>query len=207
MASFIIYSMGRSRTAWLSAFLSYKEWKCYHEVGIRLRSLQDIEKVLNLPNIGILETAAIHARPIIKYIRPDIKEVVILRPLEDIMQSFLHLDTNNLVTWDKEKMHKVLERGCRELKKLSELPTTLSVNFEELATEQGCQKIFEHCLPYDFDKDWWEIGKEQNIQLDTKSFFEYYVSNKDSIEIFKQQLKQDLRNLCRSGLVKHEMRI
>lgn len=198
--------MGRSRTAWLTAFLTYGEWKCYHEVGQRLRHMKDIYDVLHMPNSGFLETAAIHARSLIKYACPQIREVVILRPLEQIIDSFLKMNTHGLVTWDEIKMRKIIGRGQHELQKLAKLPTVLALEFEELSTEEGCKKIFEYCLPYEFDKAWWELGKEQNIQLDTKEFFQYYVSNREAIETFKKQLKSDLRGLYAMGEIKKEMR-
>lgn len=207
MPPFIIYSRGRSRTAWLTAFLTYGQWKCYHEVGIRLRSLQDIKDLFSLSNIGILETTAIHARPLIKYVCPEIKEVVILRPLEEVIDSFLQTDTGGIVTWDEEKMHKILMRGDRELRKLAQSPEVLAIEYAELATCEGCKKIFEFCLPYEFNDDWWELTKDQNIQIDMKKFFQYALENKEAIENFKKQLKQELRRLHKMGAITNEMRI
>ena len=201
---FIIYSLGRSRTAWLSAFLTYGDWRCYHEISSRLRSFEDIKKLLSIPKIGILETAAIPARPLIKYACPGIRELIIIRPLEEVIESYLATDTAGLVTWDTKKLRSVLSREYRELEKLSS--SVLTIEYKDIATEEGCKKIFEHCLPYTFDKEWWEIGKDQNIQIDMKAFFQYYLENRDEIENFKKQLKCDLRRFRKNGEILNEVR-
>jgi hypothetical protein len=201
---YIIYSMGRSRSAWLSAFLNYKDWKSYHEVLQRCRSLQNIRELLSIPNIGIVETGAIAGRLLIKYACPDIREVVILRNVEDAMASLLKTETHGLVTWDLDKLHRIMHYSDRELRKLSKNPNVLTIEFEELSTAEGCKKIFEFCLPYEFDQEWWELGKDQNIQVDMKQFFIYYNNNRDQIELFKKQLKTDLRRLREQGVITRE---
>ena len=41
-APFIIFTMGRCRTAWLCRFLSYGEWECRHEYARHLRTIDDL---------------------------------------------------------------------------------------------------------------------------------------------------------------------
>lgn len=196
---YIIYSLPRSRTAWLSAFLTYGDWKAYHEVLLYCRSLQNIKELLSNSNMGIVETGAIAGRLLIKHCCPQIKEVVILRPVEEAIESMLNTNTHGMVTWDKDKMHRVMHYSDRQLRKLVTSPDVLAIDYAELATEEGCKKIFEYCLPYPFDKEWWKLGKDQNIQVDMKQFFTYYIANREQIETFKKKLKVDLRRLCESG--------
>lgn len=167
--------------------------------------MNDIRQLFSLQNIGILETAAIPARPLIKYICPDIKEVIIIRPLDEVIESYLATDTSGLVTWDIDKLHRILSREYRELLRLSE--KVLTIEYKDLMNKESCKKIFEYCLPYDFDDAWWEMGKDQNVQIDMKTFFQYYIENREAIEAFKKQLKSDLRLLSKSGKITDEMRI
>ena len=55
---FIVYALPRSRTFWLSKFLSYGGWACDHDEAVRLRGLDDMQSSLDIPMRGSVETAA-----------------------------------------------------------------------------------------------------------------------------------------------------
>lgn len=203
MNPFIIYALPRSRTAWLSEFLSYDGCQCYHERSITFRSLQDIQNLLSQPETGMAETGAIQARLLIKYLFPDIKEIVILRPADEAMIA-MKKAAAGIVSLDEDKLHKIIKYSDRELRKLSKNVFTL--NHEDLDKEWACKEIFEYCLDRPFDKEWWWYLKNINIQADMKAFFSYYMENRMQIEDFKKQLKCDLRALYRAGEITHEMR-
>jgi hypothetical protein len=76
----------------------------------------------------------------------------------------------------------------------------LSLDFADLSQESGCAAIFEHCLPYDFDRRWWSEIKDRNIQIDVRAFFAWYFANRTAIEGFKNLCKTELRALRRSGV-------
>lgn len=192
---FIIYALPRSRTAWLSHFLSYKDWKCYHELAIFMRSMDDIKDFFSHKNVGCVETAAMQGRYLIRNFAPNIKEIVILRPVDEVVQAILNTKVN--VKWDENILRKNMEYGDRVLKKIAKDKNVLVFTYEELNTESVCSKIFEHCLPYKFDKLWWESLKEKNIQVDMNAFFHYYQNNREAIENFKHICKSELFKLRR----------
>jgi hypothetical protein len=39
---FMIFALPRSRTAWLSEFLSYQGWTCWHEIAIQMRDFSEV---------------------------------------------------------------------------------------------------------------------------------------------------------------------
>ena len=49
---FVVLSMPRSRSKWLSVFLSYGEWGCGHEELLNLRGLDDAKAWLSQPYTG-----------------------------------------------------------------------------------------------------------------------------------------------------------
>ena len=53
---FLIYALPRSRTYWLSKFLSYGDWVCGHDQIRYFRTIDDIKGWLNLPATGSAET-------------------------------------------------------------------------------------------------------------------------------------------------------
>lgn len=203
---FIIYALPRSRTAWLAKFLSYKDWHCRHEYAIYMRDMGDVRDFLSQPNTGCVETAAAPGRYLIKHTIPDIREVVVLRPVQEVVESTMRMDVSGVATYDRKTLQRNMEYGDRVLRKIAKDPSVLVVRYEDLNLEETCAKIFEHCLPYAFDKNWWDKIKNENVQVDAKSFFRYYFANKDVIENFKKHCKSELRKLFRTGEIPREVR-
>lgn len=204
---FIIYSLPRSRTAWLSQFLTYRDWTCHHEQAIHMRSMEDVRNVFSLENTGFIETAAIAGRHLIHSVCPNIRELVILRPVNDVVESFMKLDVSDIATYDRVKLKKVMDYEDRMLRNIAKEPNVLTINFEDLNKEETCAKIFEHCLPYSFDKAWWESLKEKNIQVSVKEYILFYHKNRAVIEEFKRCCKRELRRLYYTGFIQKKVRI
>lgn len=198
---FIIYALPRSRTAWLSAFLSYRDWECYHESAIFMRSLDDVKEFFSNPKVGCVETAAAHGRPLIRAIAPDVREVVILRPVSEVVDSMMAVDVSGIATYDRDLLQRNMENGDRVLRKIAKDAGVLVVHYSDLNKEETCARIFEHCLPYDFDRKWWESLREKNIQVDVGAFIKYYYKHRDAVEKFKRHCKSELRRLCKIGVI------
>lgn len=196
---FIVYALPRSRTAWLAEFLSYKDWQCGHEQAIFLRSVDDIKRLFALPKTGVVETAAAQAWRIIHHHVPNIKAVVVRRPIDDVMRSMVNIDLQGEAYYDVPRLRKVMEYGNRMLDEISKQPDVLTVDFDDLSTMQGCKVIFEHCLPYEFDRGWWEFMVDQNIQVDVLSVIRLYHENRPQIEGFKKHLWREMRHLAQTG--------
>lgn len=201
MENFIIYSLPRSRSSWLSMFLSYKDWTCHHEKAMYMRSMGDVKELLSAPNTGTAETGAPYGRCLIKWLFPDMKEVVVFRPVDEVVNSVLNVDLGGYFAFDKEKLQKLMIKGERCLRKIAKDPNVLVVNYHDLDKEETCAKIFEFCLPYRFDKEWWNYMKDKNIQVDLKALFLYRYQNKNSIDMFKSLCKRELLRLCRLGVI------
>lgn len=198
---FIIYSLPRCRTAWLAEFLSYKDWKCWHEQALCMRNMEDVKVFFSAPNIGTVETAAFYGRHLIKHYIPNIKEIVILRPVDESVEAMMKCDTGGLATYDYNSLKKIFERGNRELQKMAEDKNVLAIDYSNLTKRETCVAIFEYCLPYAFDDAWWETLRRQNIQVNVESVLRYYYQNKDIVESFKRLCKSELRKLCRFGMI------
>lgn len=203
---FLIYGLPRSRTAWLSAFLSYKEFQCFHEIAICMRSVEDVRNFFARPNVGSCETAVAQGRQLVKHIVPNIKEVVVLRPVEEVVSSVMNMDVSGVATYDEKLLRRNMNYGDRVLRKIANDPSVLMVNYHDLNQEKTCRTIFEHCLPYPFDKSWWEAIKDDNIQANVKGVLEYYHKNRDAIECFKSACKSELRKLFLANVLAKKVR-
>lgn len=195
---FIIYALPRSRTAWLAKFLTYKEVTCYHEQAIFARDLSDIRTFFSKDNMGTAETAAAQGRPLIRYISPNIKELVVFRPVNEVVESMIKA-ADGIAVYDKKKLQRNMEYGNRQLEKIASDPNVLSVNYADLPNREMCEKIFEYLLPYPFDEKWWEFMNSKNVQANTRAIINYYHRHRREIEEFKRHCKSELRRLCYAG--------
>lgn len=196
--SFIVYALPRSRTAWLSAFLTYRDWTCHHEAAIQMRSVVDAVSFLRCPNTGTAETAAAQGFKIIQHHIPDIRSVVIRRPVDDVVDAMLNVDVSGVATYDRRLLQRNMEHGARCLDRIT---GALVVNYADLEREDVCAAVFEHCLPYRFDRKWWEDMRGRNIQADVRAVLRYYFNNRDAVERFKVACKTEMRHLARAGLI------
>lgn len=201
-APFILYALPRSRTAWLSKFLTYGEWFCHHERAIEMRSMGEVKSFFNRPNTGTVETAAAQGRALIRHAIPNIKEVVILRPVNEVVNAMMRIDVSGVATYNRDILQRNMEYGDRELRKIAQDKNVLVVNYDDLKNPETCAMIFEHCLPYKFNIKWWESLKDTNIQVDVKSILKYYQKNRDAVEAFKKHCKRELIKLCRLGEIR-----
>ena len=191
---FIVYTAGRSRTAWLSEFLTYGKCKCYNEVAIKFRDIDQVTAFFSAQGTGSAETGVAPAWRLINHFVPDIKSVVVRRPLEEIIESF-----DRVAPIDEEKLRHIISYEIRCMEKISQQPNVLTVNFHDLDRADVCAAIFEHCTPYRFDRGWWEFLRDKNIQTSVSDIFGYYQENRDKIEKFKRHCKRQMIALARSG--------
>lgn len=196
MPPFIIYALPRSRTAWLAAFLTYGEWVCHHEQAIFLRHPSDIKERFSRAKTGYAETAAAAGWALIHRACPDVREVVIRRPVEDVIESVMAVDISGVAVYDRRRLEAGMKRGIRSLERISAHPGVLTVNYADLEREDVCAEIFEHCLPYRFDRDWYRSMAPKNIQADVKAVLTYFFANKPEIDNFKAECKRELWNIC-----------
>lgn len=199
---FIIYALPRSRTAWLADFLTYRDWKCHHEAAITFRSPDEISSFFT-GNVGAAETGAAQGWRLIKHYVPHIRTVVVRRPVDEVVNSLLALDLGDM-TYDASLLRRNMEYGDRMLERISAQPDTLILNYADLESEQTCSTIFDHCLPYRFDREWWLEKQAQNIQADARKVIMYYHQNRDAVEGFKRACKDRLRALARAGVIRSE---
>ena len=157
-APFIIYALPRSRTTWLSAFLSYAPWTCHHDAAALMDSLDDVSQFLRMKNTGICETALAFAARALYRLNQDARVVVVRRPAPDVAAS--------LAAQGYILPPAYFEAENRALDRAAAIPGALSVSFDALETEAGARAVFEHCLQLPFDHDWWARLSGRNIQTD-----------------------------------------
>lgn len=198
MTNFIIYALPRSRTAWCSKFLTYKDHICSHEIAQTMRTPNDYKTYFSQPNYGSAETGASQGWWLIEHSCPGIKTVVIHRPVDEVVQSMMEVDVRGTASYDRNLLQKHMSYGKRLLDQISKRHDVLSISFHDLKKMETCESLFEHCLPYKFDIKWWANLKNKNIQINVKDMLLDYFDHKKEIKEFKMLCKKELISLRRS---------
>lgn len=176
--SFIVHSLPRSRSTWLSFFLSYRGRNVGHDIGPTCAS---VDEFMGRIGDGTCETGAAFAWPLIGRLRPDLKTVVVLREPTDVAERLARFGlTGQLV--EMQKRHD-------DLLDLSLQPDVLSVDYDALESPETCKRVFEFCLDEPFDVTWWCRLQSVNIQVDMPKQIALLMRNRDRIEVLKAEVR------------------
>lgn len=183
---FVVFTAPRSRSYWASRFLSYGGWLVSHDEIMHLRSLEDIKSWLAMPGAGTVETSAVPFWRTLVDLRPDARIATIRRDPEASVESMLRVvpdidipGTRRMVRYINAKLD-TLEARCAEV---------CRVEFDELATELGCARLFEHCLPFRHDPLWWQSYAPLNLQCNIFALQRYYLAHAKQLAKLSAQIR------------------
>ena len=89
---FVVFALPRSRSFWLSRYLSCAGYHCWHEQAPHFRSLGDVQAWLSQDFTGASETTAAPFWRTIVAARPDVRVLVVRRPVGEVVDSLMRLD-------------------------------------------------------------------------------------------------------------------
>lgn len=184
---FVIMALPRSRTAWLSKFLSYRDWECGHDQLRFMRSLDDVKAWLSQGYSGSCESAAAPFwRTLLKY-HPAVKVVTIRRPVEEVVESA----ANTGVWSDISAVRATVTKLDRKLDQIEgRYPNVRSIQYDSLRDEIVCAELFEYCLPYGHDSERWKVLDAENIQINLAAQIRYGKANLAALTKLAAQSKQ-----------------
>lgn len=190
---FLVLGLPRSRTAWLARFLSYPPWSCGHEDARHLRSMADVRSWLSQSYVGSAETSLARWWPLIPKIAPELRIVVVRRPVGEVVDSLMRLG----FAFDRERLTGVMRKLDHALDQVERHIPCLRVTFAELAGEAHCRRVFEHCLGQPFDRDWWLSLADDNIQCDMAAILRYADAFKAQMTLAGRLALMELKGACR----------
>lgn len=180
---FIIYSLPRSRSFWLSRLLTYGPWVCGHDQIRYGRSLRDVASWFDQGYAGTVETAA---APFWRLAPSTAKVVTIRRDPEEVMWSLLALD----LPFDTSALRHQLLRLDAKLDQIeARVPGVLRVGYRDLDLEDCCAEVFEHCLGLPHDPDWYRATAQFNLQVSLPHYLRYAQANQTQLAIFAGEAK------------------
>jgi len=175
MPPFVVFALPRSRTAWLARFLTYGAWECGHDQIRHCRSLDDVRAWLDQPCVGSCETSCAPFWRLLPQLAPDARVMVVRRPVDEVVASLMRLE---LGCFEASALTAVMYRLDRKLEQIEHrMPDALSVTYADLATEDGCRRVFEHCLPYPHDPAWWRALSGVNVQINMAHCIRYFTAH------------------------------
>lgn len=186
MPPFVILSLPRSRSRWLASFLSYGDWQCGHDEIRHCRSLDDVKSWLAQPCTGTVETAGAPFWRLLLQYQPDVRVVTIRRPVDDVLHS---LEATG-VAFD-DTLAPLMRRLDHKLDQVEKrVPGVRSFAFADLKRETACADLFEHCLPYAHDSDWWRRIDALNLQVNLGHVARYMQAHRPQVDKLTKQAKQ-----------------
>lgn len=184
-APFVIFALPRSRTYWLSKFLSAGEWHCGHDELRYCRSLDDAKAWLSQPYTGTVETAAAPWWRLLRAYAPNARVVTIRRPVEEVVASLLRIDG---VVFEPSALTKRMRQLDAKLGQIeARVANCRSFRYEDMRRPNVCRDIFQFCLsgqgePPIWDHRRWDGLATQNLQCSLPAMVRYIRANFEQLE-------------------------
>lgn len=191
---FIVLALGRSRTAWLSQFLTYGPWVCGHDEATYWRSEDDIRSWWMQPWIGSAETALAGYWRLLDHFVPGCRVVTIRRPVAEVVESIRRVGFATEAL--PQLMHRLRYLDAKLDQIEARVPGVLSVQFHDLGAEGPNREVFEFCLGMGWDRQWWLHWRDTNVQVNWAAKQRYFAYHRPQLrkmaelgaELMKAQL-------------------
>lgn len=129
-----------------------------------------------MPFTGTVETGG---APFWRLLPEGVTVAVIRRPLDEVMASLWR----GGLQFDAVTMAKHLGAQDAKLRQfVKRREGVLETTFAELGTEDGCRRIWEHCLPYPWDAGWWQYSSPVNVQVSLPHARNYFFAHAPQLE-------------------------
>lgn len=178
---FLVIGLPRSRTAWLSRFLTYRQWTCGHEELRHARSLDDVRAWASQPFVGTCETTAAPFWRLFETLAPGMRIVTIRRDIPAVIDSLMALAPDCGFAFDRATLETTLAALSRKLDQVEARTRCLSVAFDDLATPQACARVFETCLQQPFDAAHWARWAAINVQCDMRALMKHFAAYRPAL--------------------------
>jgi hypothetical protein len=147
------------------------------------------------PFTGTVETAG---APFWRLIPEGVTVAIIRRPLDEVMASLWR----GGLQFDPVTMAKHLGAIDAKLGQFAHRrPGVLQTTFTELGTEEGCARLFEHCLPYRHDPAWWQALAPVNMQVSIPHMRNYYYAHGPQLEKLRLLARHEMLRKFRRPIV------
>lgn len=161
-----------------------------HDVAALCKSVQGFVNAYKEEGMwGSVEQTAIIGWRLIRKELPDLKTIVVRRPLQEVYQSLHHYNLPVSLAGLAE-MNAMLDD-------IGKQPGVHSINATDLDAPVTCKWLFEYCLELEFDFDWWSTLAMMNIQMNHDDLFKIRGEVEERWALFQQDVlsrMEEVRN-------------
>lgn len=182
----VVFSLPRSRSAWLSVLLSRPGALVGHDIGISCATPEDFAQRLRNDLAGTCETGAAFAWRLIRWLLPEAPLAVVRRPVGQVIDS---LRRQGLYGFDAE-----MEARAAAVAEIAAQTGVLAIDFADLGDREACAALFEHCTGRPMDTEWFEHMAALNVQLDMPTRLQLLAANAIQIATLKTEVAKRLAN-------------
>lgn len=180
-APFIVLSLPRSRSAWMSHWLSYPGKLVGHDIAIQAKNVDEFLAHFTFAD-GACETSAMLGWRLLKHEISALKTLVVIRDPQEVL---LSLEKRGLAS--RALTDEVMSRW-HMLQAIGSAKDVKAVKFEELDEKEIRGMIFEWLLEQSFDEDWDARFASTNIQVDFPARMEQLLRNEKQIAGLRREV-------------------
>lgn len=163
MKNFFVFSLPRSRSAWLSVFLSQGNSFCYHEALTHIKSFSELKQLFYRSEAKVVgnsdPTNIVFADEILTHF-PDAKILIVDRPVTEVWESLKRVGLEFDLDFLKARYGELHEMANNN-------ENALLVGFEQLESVDVMAAVWEHLMqdeePFDLHR-FYELNR-LNIQV------------------------------------------
>lgn len=188
MHPFIVFSLPRSRSAWMAHWLSDQDLFVGHDVGIECKSVADFAGRFKSALDGSCETGSMFAWRLIRKEIPGIKFVVIRRERRAVAAS--------LARFGLAGLEDELEARDRALDEIEVQPESFRANFGDLCHPESCSALLAHIAPDKmFHMKQFAEWNALNVQVKMDERLSRLIENGPQIEAMKTEARMALASM------------
>lgn len=151
-----------------------------HDIGIECYRPEDFINAFKDGMIGTCETGAMLGWRLIRHYLPQVKFVVVRRPMREVLVS---LGAFGIIGQEEE-----MERRDAMLDVIASLPGTLSMDWNALGFPEGGKQLWEFCLDVEWNPEIWGQFNSINIQVDMRQRLAKLHDNHDRLMSLKAEI-------------------
>lgn len=182
--SFVVLSLPRSRSYWLSRFLAYGGWTCGHEELRHLRSLADLRSWWAIPANGSCETAG---APFWRLIPEDVRILLVRRPVSQVKSSLLAR-----AQFDSGILDRQLKYLDHKLDQVRSRRDCLEIEYADLQSEVVGGIVFKYCLDMKLPHEWWAALSPLNFQIDLPGLLRHFQAHRPQLDLMTARAKAEM---------------
>jgi len=193
VSPFIVLSLPRSRSYWLSRLLDYPGVGCGHDTLVNCRRVEDFFDNFYRGLGGTVETAGMLGAELMRARYPDARFVVIVRSPVDVATSLARFNISDEQAELKQRQDMLLQ--------VAQWPGTWVIPAQSLDDDDTVKSLFEHCTGKPFDWEWYGKFKGQNLQINMPARFDFLARNHALLEGLKAEARELTAEIGKPGLI------